>query len=119
MTTIKIIFDALELPLFASTFWSFTFFSKFPLGQICGQYINYVCFIMLLYKITEFPNENNFSIYIKIVCQPAGPKTTQFINKLDCIKSHKATYLPTKSLFGPISIEFQFQETFDGQLVKP
>src|SRR6218665_817239 len=99
MTTIKIIFDALELLLFASTFWSFTFFRKFALGQIRGQYINYVCFILLLYKITEFPIENNFSTYIKIVCQPAGPKTNQFITKLDCIKSHKPlTYQPNLSL---------------------
>jgi hypothetical protein len=28
-------------------------------------------------------------------------------------------YLPTKSRFGPTSIEFQFHDTFDGQFVKP
>ena len=27
--------------------------------------------------------------------------------------------LPTRSLFGPTSIEFQLKETFEGQLVKP
>ena len=36
-----------------------------------------------------------------------------------CLLIHITEFLPTRSRLGPTSMEFQLNETFDGQLVKP